>query len=120
MLATSSTIRQLHQNWPKSSSRLQEGINGMGALTLIMKRILSPASVIVPVTISSQPGTRGPPLGVSENRVRGGIASDAGLSLCSGCQPKADQRHACEAKSEGLQRPAARDRLGQALGELIG
>ena len=34
-------------------------------------------------------------------------------------QPEADQRHAGEADAEFLQRRAARDRLGQTLGEFI-
>jgi len=34
-------------------------------------------------------------------------------------QPKAGQRHARQSDAEFLQRPAARDRLGYALGEFI-
>jgi len=38
---------------------------------------------------------------------------------CVVCQPETGQRHAREAGAEFLQRPAARDRLGQVLGEFI-
>jgi len=39
--------------------------------------------------------------------------------LCLACQPEAGQRHARETDAKFLQCRAARDRLGQALGEFI-
>ena len=42
-----------------------------------------------------------------------------GLRLRLVREPEAGQRHAGEADAESLQRRAARDRLGQALGEFI-